>query len=379
MGINSLQFQRNSPVREFRMELPLVASQRQPDNCEEDTMARKALLTLIVLATTLILSLSAGTAVSMDKPIKWRMAILVPRGLSWEPLMHAFCEDVKAMSGGRLQIQEVYDGEGVSAPEILSAVSSGLMEMGMPYMALHQGELPVGVIELGLPGGPGSFSELRALFNKGGWKEVLREAYAEKGLYWLGEFFQPGTYVLTKKPIKSISDFEGLKIRCPGAYGKMIRNLGGSPVVMAFAEVYTGLATGVIDGVDGCNLIDHRDANFYEVAPYVYPLPLTSAQAFQLIVNMDDWNKLPSDLQEILKAAAVAYSVRNEVHSVIWEKEALNEMLSKGAKMSPQPSTEDIAIWNKSGREVWSEYASKSKYCEKLIGLQKEFMKKIGD
>ena len=317
-------------------------------------------------------------ACAAPKTIKWRMAILIPRGLSWEPLIHSFCEDVKAMSGGRLEIQEVYDGEGVNAPEILSACKSGLVEMGLPYMALHQGELPAGVVELGLPGGPTSFSELRALFHEGGWKQVLRKAYATQGLYWLGENYQPGTYVLTKKPINSIKDFQKMKIRCPGAYGKMIRNVGASPVVMAFSEIYTALATGVIDGADGCNLIDHRDAKFYEVAPYIYPLPLTSAQVFQAIVNMDAWKKLLPDLKAILEAAAQVFATRCETHSIIWEKEAVKEMLSKGAKMGPIPSAEDTAAWKEAGKKVWPEYAAKDQYCKELIDLQEKFLEKMG-
>ena len=330
-----------------------------------------------VVMGMMVMSLGGG-AMAAEKAIKWRLASCIPRGTSWEAMIHQFCKNVTVLTAGRLQIQEVYDGEGVNASEILSAVKSGLVELGMPYMPLHQGELPAGIVELGLPGGPESFSDLRALFYRGGWKDVLREAYASNGLYWLGENYQPGTYVLTKRPIRRLEDFNKMKIRCPGAYGKMMRNIGASPVVMSFSEIYTGLATGVIDGADGCNLIDHRDAKFYEVAPYIYPLPLTSAQVQQTIVNMDAWKSLPGDLKAILEMANRMMGIEWEAHSVIMEREALQEMLAKGAKMSPEPSVADRATWKEAGKKVWPEYAAKDDYCKKLIEMQTEFLKKLG-
>ena len=289
-----------------------------------------------------------------------------------------YVDDIKRMSNGRLVVDVVYDGEGVSAMEVLSATKSGLVEMGSPYQALHAGELPAGVVELGLPGGPGSYQDIRALFREGGWIEAVREAYGAHGLYYAGEAYQPGTYVLTKKPINTLDDFKELKIRCPGAYGKMLRNLGASPVVMAFSEVYTALATGVVDGVDGCNLVDHESGKLYEQAPYMYPLSLTSSQVAPIIVNRDAWNQLPDDLKAIVDVATWKFGDDQMVKSVVWEKQALEKMLAKGLKMSPTPSAADVAKWKEAGRKVWPEYEAKDKYCKKLIEIQDEFMKKLG-
>jgi TRAP-type mannitol/chloroaromatic compound transport system substrate-binding protein len=195
----------------------------------------------------------------------------IPRGASFGHYQ-PFADAVARMSGGRLQITVVYDGEGIPATEVFNAVKTGLAEMGQPYQALHAGEFPAGVVELGLPGGPASFSELRALFREGGWDKIMRKAYAVHNIQWCGEAPQPATYLLTKKPLNKLSDIEKLKIRCPGAYGKMLANLGASPVTMAFAEVYTSLASGLIDGVDGCNIVDHEEA--FTKSRSTYPLPL---------------------------------------------------------------------------------------------------------
>jgi TRAP-type C4-dicarboxylate transport system substrate-binding protein len=331
-------------------------------------------LAMVFFITVAISSVAFAT----EKPIKWRFAIMIPRGLNWSKIYDMFPGKVEAMSGGRLQIQSVFDGEGVIESAILTALESGLIEIGTPYQGMHANELPAGIVEMGLPGGPESFSELLALFQLSGWKNILREAYAKHNVYWLGEYYQPKVYVLTKKPIKTIDDFKKLKIRAPGAYGKALRNLGVSPVVISYSEIYTSLATGVVDGVTGGTLIDDRDSKFYEVAPYIYPLPLTGAQIMPLAVNLKEWNKLPDDLKEILKTAASWFGQLQMAHSVVWEKEALDDMLSKGAKMSPKPSGEDKKEWKEAGMKVWEEFESKDKFCKEMIEIQRQFLKKIG-
>ncbi len=94
------------------------------------------------------------------------MATLYPRGIAYEVVYRQFCDNIKAMSGGRLVIEDIYDGEGVAATEVLGAVKSGLVEMGSPYMALHAGEMPSGVVELGLPGALTDYLAIRTLFQR---------------------------------------------------------------------------------------------------------------------------------------------------------------------------------------------------------------------
>ena len=332
--------------------------------------------TMVIIALALCFSAAAisPAEAASDKPIKWRMCNLYPRGISFGPLYQEFCDMVGRMSGGRLIIDCMYDGEGVGAMEVWSSVKSGLIEMGAPYMALHAGEFPAGVVGLGLPGGPTDLGQLLALWHDAGWLEAINEGAKKQGIMILAEYYQPGTYVLSKEPIKSIEDFKKLKIRCPGAYGKMMRKLGASPAVIAFGETYTSLATGVVDAVDGCNLIDHRDGKFYEVAKYMYPLPLSGSQVGPLIVNLNAFNSLPADLQEILKVAGYYHGMLQAYKSVVWEKEALKEMKAKGLLMSPEPSQQDKAKWKEAGLSVWPEYENLDETSKKMIDIQRKFL-----
>lgn len=314
---------------------------------------------------------------ALAQNLSWRMANLYPRGASFGVAYAAFADHVGAMSGGRLTIENLYDGEGVAATEVLSAARTGLVEMGAPYMALHAGELPAGVVELGLPGAPTQLYELLALFHETEFGPVLDEAYAAIGLQRAAAYYQPGVYLITKEPIKSLSDLQGLTLRSPGGYGAFMEKMGAKPVSMAFSEGYTSLATGVIDGAASSNLIDYRDGAWYEQAPYICPHPLTGAQVSPLVVNKSSYDGLPDDLKAIVMAATTLHALDQANKSTVWVSEAVSGMLAKGMKWGPMLSAEDQDKWAAAGDAVLEEYASGDPVNARLVEIQREFVAKM--
>lgn len=309
----------------------------------------------------------------------WRMAVLYPRSSSYAPAYERFAQKVETMSGGRMTIQIVYDGEGVQGGELLSAVRNGLVELGHPFQALHAGEYPAGIVELGLPGGPSNLQELLTLFYKGGWIEANREAYAEIGIRYLAPSFQLPVYTITREPVKSLADFQNMKIRAPAVYGRFLRSFGVSPVLMPFAEVYTSLATGVLDGYSGGNLIDIRDGQFVEQVKHIFPVPLTYNQVCGLIANLDAFNGLPDDLKAILETAALEQGIDQATISQVEEQKALQEILAKGGVMTPMPGAEELAKWKEAAEALWPEYAAADPASAKLVELQRTFMAQFAD
>lgn len=302
----------------------------------------------------------------------WRFANLYGRGTAFGALYEELGKNIEKLSDGKIRVQVLYSGEGVGTSGLLSAAKSGMITMVAPFQSMHAGEFPAGIVEIGLPGDTSTPEELYALFHEQGWAPILTEAYGEHGLVWLEPYIQPPVYVLTKKPIESIEDFQGLKIRAPGAYGKFLRNLGASPVSLAWGEIYTSLATGVIDGSIGSNMIDHRDGNHVEVAKYMYPLPLASAQVLPILVNQKAWNKLSDELKAAVVEATRIHAQAQLDNSREWESQAVAEMESKGLKWSPEPSDADKAAWAKAAETLWQEYAGADKYSKQLVDILME-------
>jgi len=339
---------------------------------------RKLLFSGIILfvAVGLMMSAFAAPAMAKDEVRKWRMSNWGPRYPIFEKLYHGFVEDIKKASGGRLIVEDIYDGEGVAGSQVLSAVKSNLTEMGTPYMAYHAGEVPAGLVEVGLPGLDLSLEQLRVLYQHMGWKEVLQKLYAEHKVHWVAEYSTPPSYVLTKEPIKSLDQFKGMKLRAVGANAKFLRNLGGVAVSVSFGEIYTGLATGVFDGVVGSALMDISDGKFYELTKYVYPLPVSGSINVAFIVNMDEWKKLPDDLKFILELCATKFEFDHRSIFMVEAFEKMKVMKAAGLKWSPEPSQADKAKWQEAGRKTWSEY-EKDNYSKELLKIQADFMEKV--
>jgi TRAP-type transport system periplasmic protein len=108
----------------------------------------------------------------------------------------------------------------------------------------------------------------------------------------------------TAKKINTPADMAGIKLRMPGgdAWQLLGRSLGANPTPMAYAEVYTGLQTGAIDGQDN-PLPNVQNMKFYEVMSQIV---LTShLVGFDLLtVNLKTWNAMPPAKQKAFQAAA---------------------------------------------------------------------------
>ena len=107
-----------------------------------------------------------------------------------------------------------------------------------------------------------------------------------------------------KKKIATPADMAGVKLRMPpgDAWQLLGRSIGANPTPMAYAEVYTGLQTGAIDGQDN-PLPNVQNMKFYEVMSQIV---LTShLVGYDLLtVNLKTWNSLSPARQAAFQAAA---------------------------------------------------------------------------
>ena len=148
------------------------------------------------------------------------------------------------------------------------------------------------------------------------------------------------------KEIKTPADMAGIKLRMPGgdAWQFLGSALGANPTPMAYAEVYTGLQTGAIDGQDN-PLPNVENMKFYEVMSQIV---LTShLVGFDLLtVSKKVWDEMGAEKQAKFQAAAdKAIDFSTEKH-LAREKELVETFKSKGLKIY-EP---DVAAFRKSRR-----------------------------
>ncbi|HEY3145770.1 MAG TPA: TRAP transporter substrate-binding protein [Dongiaceae bacterium] len=119
-------------------------------------------------------------------------------------------------------------------------------------------------------------------------------------------FYDSGSrsFYTTKKPIKSVADVKGMKLRVQQSdmWVTLIQSMGGNPTPLPYAEVYTALKTGVVDGAEN-NWPSYESSHHYEVAKY-YSLTEHSMSPELLVFSKKIWDTLTKDKQAIIRQAA---------------------------------------------------------------------------
>ena len=154
------------------------------------------------------------------------------------------------------------------------------------------------------------------------------------------------------KPIKTLADMKGLKIRVQPAkvFIDMVNILGASATPMNYGEVYSGLQTGIIDGAEN-NPPSLWTSNHYEVAKY-YSLDEHSRVPEVLIMSKKVWDGLSPDDQKLIAQAAQESVVE---HKKLWNEfvqKSMDELKVKGVVFLKP----DKAPFEKAVQPVYAKY-----------------------
>ena len=202
-----------------------------------------------------------------------------------------FAKLVEEMSNGRMKFEVFPVGALFPVADGLDAVGAGVAEMGMLTGGYFSGKIgPVASIENGVPGALRSPLESFDFFYKKGFIEIAREAYSPYNVFYLGPQVSPQWDIVSNKPLRTVADFSGLKIRAFGLEANWFESMGASPVFMAGSELYTALATGALEAARWASPSANKSLSLHEVAKYyIQPSPMPAPNNF-FAVNLDAWN-----------------------------------------------------------------------------------------
>jgi tripartite ATP-independent transporter DctP family solute receptor len=196
--------------------------------------------------------------------------------------------------------------------------------------------------------------------------KIRARLIAKTGLRILYHVMRTPRELTTKKPVKSLADVKGMKIRVPEmeAHLETWRALGATPTPLAFTEVYTALQLGTVDGQE--NPLGVIYANkFYEVVDY---LALTDhLVGFMMIVmNNASFNKLDPGLQKALGQAAIDASRFNDtlLKSINAEIETKLFVKMKVTKIDNGP-------WRQAAKDVYKRFLKYDGFEDIYLSIRK--------
>ncbi len=299
--------------------------------------------------------------VNRNKKVKIKLATSWPAHF---PIMgtgvERFAERVKNASGGSLEIKLYPKNTLIPALAVFDAASSGEIDAFHSGPYYWKGKNSAFSLFSGVPFGF-TFEEINSWVMFGDGLKMWRELYSRYNLYPFAggnTNIQMGGWF--RKPIESLNDMQGLKMRIPGLGGEVFAKMGVNPILLPAGEIYTSLERGVIDATEWVGPALDIKMGFYKVAPYYYSGWHEPGSILELTFNKPFWEKLGSEHQAILEMAinemnnSMTYDFH---HENIY---ALQKLQSLGVTLLDYPDDVIIAA-KKALKEVTAELGEKNK------------------
>lgn len=258
---------------------------------------------------------SASQAPS-DTVFKLKLAENQPADNPISKGMQKFADLVAEKTGGTVTVEVYLDAQLGNENETIDQIQAGTLD----FARINTSALAVTADSVGVFTLPyiftGAEHKYKVLDGEIG-QNVIKglEQYNMIGL----EYWEAGSrnFYTTKKPIKSVDDLSGMKLRVQQSDVaiKMVELLGGAATPMAYGEVYQGLQTGVIDGAEN-DFVSYYTSGHYEVARY-YSLDSHMAPPAMLLMAKNVWEKMSDNQRAAIKEAAR--------EAVEWQRQAMND------------------------------------------------------
>jgi TRAP-type transport system periplasmic protein len=312
-------------------------------------MVKKTLVLMLVVS---IFAFLCATHSGAAEVIKLKFANYMPIMHINVGLMNKFCEEVNKKLAGKVEVTQYPAGTLLSAPKMASGVAAGIADIGLAHCSYSRGRFPV--MELTeLPLGASSSYILTHVINDFYDKFKPKEWDAYHPLIFSAS--PPSTIQTLKKPVRTLEDLKGLKIRGTGRSGDIVKALGAITTPVEMMDMYESLRRGVIDG----NMGPYEQLKSFrtgEVLRYhSVAWQAGSGYTFYVIFNKNKWNSLPAEVKKVFDETARAYI---EPWAVEWNKtdlDGLEFFKQQGGQVIPIPDAE-IQKWVKAVQPVIDDY-----------------------
>ena len=238
--------------------------------------------------------------------IEWSLATSFPPALD---LLHGTAERLAArvaeLTGGRFRMQAYSAGEIVPPLEVMDAVTQGTVQAGYSPGYFYIGKSAALAFDTAVPFGFTARQQASWLYHGGG-LELLRGVYADFGIVnfpagntgaQFGGWF--------RRPVESLTDLRGLRMRIPGMGGEIMSRLGVSVQVLGGAEIYPALERGAIDATEWVGPYDDERLGFHQIASsYYYPGWWEPGPNVSLMVSRRAYDQLPEGYRAVLDIAS---------------------------------------------------------------------------
>ena len=311
----------------------------------------------------------AKDAAKQEPVVELSYSIFFPPSHIQSKTAEEWAREVESRTGGRVKITTYPGGSLTKAPQCYEGVVNGISDLGMSCLAYTRGRFPL-LEGLDLPVGyPNGTAATRIATD-------LAKQYAPKEMDDVHVLYihahGPGI-LASKKPVRTLEDVKGLKIRATGLSAKIAEFLGGTPVAMSQPETYEALQKGVVDST----LCPIETLKGWKQGEVISSVTDSSAigytTAMFVVMNKKKWESLPPDLQEILTQVSEEWVPK---HGAAWDQadqEGREFVKQLGHEIIDLPA-EESERWKQAVQPILEEYVQQAE----ALGLPgKQFLEDL--
>jgi len=330
---------------------------------------------IVILSIIAILGIVASGTAKAATSLTY--SIFFPSSHGQAKAGEAWAKEIEKRTNGQVKITILAGGSLTPADQVYDGVLKGISDLGMSCFAYTRGRFPVmEVLDLpvGYPNGRTATAVANAVYKQ----FRPRELDGVKVLYLHAH--GPGL-LHTTRPVATLEQLKGMKIRSTGLSAKVVSHLGAVPVAMPQGATYEALQKGVVEGTFGPIevLKGWKQAEVVKSTTDCPEIGYTTAMF--VVMNLKKWNALPKDVQKVFEEVSNQWI---DVHGKAWDNldmEGRKYTLSLGNKIIPLSKTES-ARWKKAVRPMLTEYsqttAAKGLPGQKAVVETEKLIKKYG-
>ena len=288
-----------------------------------------------------------------------------------------FIDNIQTMSDGNVTIEMFYSSSVVTSVETFDAAATGVLDCDMTGGAYQVGKNPAFQFVGDIMGGYDSpWDQYSWLYNGGGY-EAAQDLYNKYDMQFIGWWIPGMESLSSSKPIRNAEDFKNWKFRSPPGLATMVfKNLGASPIVMDFTEIFTALETGIIDGADASNIAGNVSLGLYDIVNHTNYPGFHSMPSDHLACNKAVWDGMPESHRRIISVAMESLAFKTSMQNAKKMTSAASEMAAKGVNLYDW-TPEDRASFRSAAQAAWTEFATTPE-AKALLASHVSYLKELG-
>jgi TRAP-type C4-dicarboxylate transport system substrate-binding protein len=334
-------------------------------------LKRRLLLGLIAAASLMPAALTPATA----QPVTLKLAFFTnDTEVNYAKAIKFWVDAVNADPSGAVKIEAFPNGAlGKSLPAQPQMILDGVADIAFVNPALVPGRFPDDQL-FELPGLVNNLKEGVALYNALLKSNSLR-GYSDYVV--IGGFMNANAHLFSRKPVKTVADIKGLKVRISGAViGLTVKELGAVPVAMPPNEVVEAMGRGTVDATTTVPAAV-VDFGIDRVTSYDYLIPL-GTNPFGVLMNRKKYESLPKAAQDVLNKYSPDWLNDLYVKNVASFSDGIIAQFKADSKRTVvTPSAADLAVIKTASEKVVKEWVAKDPRNAELLAKAQNLLAEI--